>query len=66
MKSRQLMYGLTFLTYAFIHSFRTGWSYIKPYMQHQPYSFSAQFLGELDLTVLISLAISLKTVGWVG
>ena len=64
--SSRLMYGLTFVTYALIHSVRTSWSFIKPYMQHQPYSFSTQFLGELDLTILISLAISLKTVGWVG
>ena len=64
--SAKTMYVLTFLTYALIHSVRTSWSYMKIYMQHEPFNFSTQFLGELDLTILISLAVSLKTIGWVG
>jgi sugar phosphate permease len=49
------VYILTFVTYALIHSVRTSWSYIK--------TFS---LGELDMIILICLAVSLKTLGWIG
>ena len=64
--SPRLVYVLTFVTYAIIHAVRTSWSYSKTYMQHPPFNFSTQFLGELDLTILISLAISLNTIGWIG
>jgi sugar phosphate permease len=64
--SSKTIYVLTFLSYALIHSVRTGWSYMKTYMQHEPFNFSTQFLGEIDLVILISLAISLKTIGWIG
>lgn len=60
------VYLLTFITYALIHAVRTSWSYIKTYSQKEPLEFSTQFLGELDMTVLICLAVSLKTLGWVG
>lgn len=60
------MYGLTLVSYALIHAVRTAWSYSKTYMQQEPFMFTTKFLGELDLTVLISLAVSLKTIGWVG
>lgn len=60
------VYVLTFITYALIHGVRTSWSYIKTYSQKEPLEFSTQFLGELDMIVLICLAVSLKTLGWIG
>jgi sugar phosphate permease len=60
------VYILTFVTYALIHSVRTSWSYIKTFSQGDPLDFSTQFLGELDMIILICLAVSLKTLGWIG
>lgn len=64
--SARRVYILTFVTYALVHGTRTCWSYIKTYSQNEPLNFSTQFLGELDMTVLICLSISLKTLGWIG
>jgi sugar phosphate permease len=66
MSNPKLAFGLTFITYSIIHSVRTGLSVMKVSLQKPPLSFDTQFLGELDMTVLICLAISLKTLGWIG
>lgn len=63
---RPLVYILTFLTYALIHSIRTANSYIKHDLHRAPLEFSPKFLGALDLTILATLSISLKTLGWIG
>jgi hypothetical protein len=65
--ARPIFYAiLTFITYALIHSVRSCLSYMKVSLQLRPTYFDTSYLGELDMTVLISLAVSLKTLGWIG
>ena len=66
MTQRRLVFGLTFFSYALIHSVRTSWAYVKPYLQAPPISFDKRFLGILDMVCLLSLAVSLKLFGWIG
>ncbi len=57
---------MTFLAYAVVHSVKTANAYMKNFLNKQPWSFSPEFLGQLDLTNMLSLALSLNFLGWVG
>lgn len=57
------IFALTFVTYSMIHGVRTSWSSLKYTLNSPPYSFSPVFLGTLDMSVLIALAVSLNLFG---
>lgn len=66
MKDKWKVFILGFVTYGTIHAVRTGWASIKPQLQKEPYDFSEQFEGDMDMVVLLCLAFSLHLFGWLA
>ena len=61
--NKWVIYAVTFLTYSTIHSIRTCWSSLKPFLIKAPYSMSKPTLGLLDMLVLFTLAIGINVFG---
>ena len=61
--NKWIIYAVTFLTYSTIHSIRTCWSSLKPFLIHEPYNMNKPTLGVLDMLVLFTLAIGINVFG---
>lgn len=63
LSKKWVIYLVTFFTYSAIHSVRTCWSTLKPMLSKEPYLFSVEYLGTLDMIVLFTLAVCLNVFG---
>ncbi len=62
-----LVFTLTFLTYAALHSCRSAWAYAKDDIKKDPsYLIQPKFFGTIDLVFLLCYSISLYIAGWAG
>jgi hypothetical protein len=63
MRAKWKTFCLTFLSYGLIHAVRRSLSSLKYTLNSPPSAFSPMFLGTLDMTVLVSLAIAIVVLG---
>jgi len=63
---KYLAFFLTGLLYAFFHSLRTVWGYIKPSLKDKDPFYTSSKLGFLDLAFTVAYAIGLYISGWLG
>ena len=66
-KHQILVSAITFLYFAALHANRTSWGYSKHNLQNDSeFSFTDSDFGWIDLSFLISYAISSFILGWLG